>query len=149
MKDLFDKLIDTANAKVTLERDAEQRKADELARAKAEGQKLADAYCEKHQPMFAAAIAAMQGRGILASSQRKTGGILVVFDALETDAALRTLASSFEYSYYQDGIHISEIVCGQAPVTRNLTYSDLKDVFIAWMTMAIEARGSCPVRPRF
>jgi hypothetical protein len=87
--------------------------------------------------------------GLATSSQRKTGGILVVFDALETDAALRTLASSFEYSYYQGGIHISEIVCGQAPVTRALTYSDLKDAFIAWMTTAIEARGACPARPRF
>src|SRR5690349_2904048 len=87
--------------------------------------------------------------GLATSSQRKTGGRLVVFDALETDAALRTLASSFEYSYYQGGIHISEIVCGQAPVTRALTYSDLKDAFIAWMTMAIEARGACPARPRF
>jgi hypothetical protein len=148
MKDFFEKLIDDANAKINLKREAEQRKADDVARVKAEGQKLADAYGEKSQPMFAAAVAAMRGRGILASCERKTSGVLVVIDALETDAALKPLASSFEYSYFHGGIHVNEVVCGGVAIARTLPYSDLENAFVGWMTAAMEARGSRPARPR-
>jgi hypothetical protein len=149
MRDFFEKLIDTANAKIALRRENEQREADEVARTKAEGQRLADAYCEKNQPMFDAAVAAMRSKGIAASCERRTSGMLVVFDARETDAALRRLGSSFEYSCFQGGLHISEVVCGGAESTRTVTRGELEDAFVTWMTAAMEARGSRPARPRF
>lgn len=149
MKDFFEKLIDTANAKIALQRESEQREAHDLARAKAEGQRLADAYYEKSQPMFDAAIAAMRNKGIVASYERRATGVLVVFDSLETDAALKRLASSFEYSYFKGGLHISEVVCGGVATTRTLAYGELEDAFVAWMTAAMEARGARPARARF
>ena len=148
MKDFFETLIDTANAKVALQREGERRKSDDIARAKAEAQRLADAYYETNQPMFEAAIAAMRNRGIVASCERRSTGALVVFDSLETDAALKRLASSFEYSYFKDGLHISEMACGGAPITRTLNHGDLKDAFVAWMTRAMEARGASPAARR-
>jgi hypothetical protein len=149
MKDFFEKLIDTANAKVALKRENEQRAADELARTKAEGQRLADACYEKSEPMFDAAIAAMRNKGIVASYERRTTGMLLVFDSLETDAALKRLASSFEYAYFQGNLHINEVACGGVAIARTLTCSELEAAFVAWMTAAMEARGLRPARPRF
>lgn len=149
MKDFFEKLIDTANAKLALKREHEQRQADDLAHEKAEGQRLADVYYEKNEPMFAAAIAAMESKGIAASCERRKSGALVVFDSRETDAALKRLSSSFEYSYFSDGLHINETVCGGTAIARTLTHSDLEDAFIAWMTAAMEARGSHRARSSF
>ena len=149
MRDFFEKLIDTANAKVALKREDEQRKADDIAHAKAEAQRMADVYYEEHQPMFDAASAAMRCKGIVASYERRTTGALMVLDPLETDAALKRLASSFEYSYFKGGLHISEIVCGSSAIARTLMYSELKNAFVAWMSAAVEARGSHPSRPRF
>ena len=149
LKDFFEKLIDTANAKVALKRANEQRAADDLARAKAEGQRLADACYEKNRPMFDAAVAAMRSKGIVASYERRTTGVLVVFDSLETDAALKRLASSFEYAYFQGGLHINEITCGGVAIARTLTSDELEGAFVAWMTAAMEARASRPAaRPR-
>src|ERR1700752_1190970 len=133
MKDFFEKLIDMANAKIALKREDEQRKADDLASAKAEGQRLADAYYEKNRPMFEAAIAAMQSRGIVASCERRMTGVLVAFDSQKTDEALKRLASSFEYSYFKGGLHISEVTCGGGAVVRTLMYSELEDAFVAWI----------------
>ena len=144
MKEFFEKLIDTANAKIALKREAEQRKADDLASAKAEGQRLADAYYEKSRPMFEAAIAAMRSRGIVATCERRMTGVLVAFDQLRTDEALKRLSSSFEYSYFKGGLHISEVICGGGAIARTLTYSELEDAFVAWMSAAMEARGSHP-----
>lgn len=144
MKDFFEKLIDTANAKIALKRQDEQRKADDLAAAKAEGQRLADAYYEKSRPMFEAAIAAMRSRGIVASCERRMTGVVVAFDSLRTDEALKRLASSFEYSYFKGGLYITEITCGSSAITRTVTHSDLEDAFVAWMTAAMEARGAHP-----
>ena len=149
MKDFFEKLIDTANAKVALKRENELREADDLAQAKAEEQRLADACYEKNEPMFDAAIAAMRNRGIVASCERRTTGVLLVFDSLETDTALKRLASSFEYAYFQGGLHINEVICGGSAIARTLTCGELEAAFIAWMTAAMETRGSRPVRPRF
>lgn len=149
MKDFFEKLIDAANEKTNLKREAEQRQSDDLARLKAEGRKLAEAYREEHQPMFAAAIAAMQSRGIPAACEPRISGVQVVFDALATDATLKPLASSFEYSYFNGGIHINEVVCGGVAIARTATHSDLEDAFIAWMIAAMDARGSRPARSRF
>lgn len=149
MKDFFEKLIDTANAKVALKRENERREADDVARAKAEGQRLADACYEKSQPMFDAAIAAMRNKGIVASYERRTTGVLVVFDSLETDAALKRLASSFEYAYFQGSLHVDEVACGGVAVARTLPCDELEGAFVAWMSAAIEARGSLPIRARF
>jgi hypothetical protein len=144
MKEFFEKLIDTANAKIALMRENEQRKADDVANAKAEGQKQADAYYEKNRPMFEAAIAAMRDRGIAASCERRMAGALIAFDTRKTDESLKRLASSFEYSYFKGGLHVSEVTCGSAAIARTLAYDDLKDAFVAWLTAAMEARGSHP-----
>ena len=144
MRDLFEKLIDAANAKIASKRADEQRKTEDLANAKANAQKLADAYYEKNRPMFDAAVAAMRGRNIVASSERRVAGLLVAFDSLKTDVSLKRLASSFEYSYFKDGVHVSEVICGGGATTRNLRYDDLEEAFVAWMTAALEARGSHP-----
>ncbi len=149
MKDFFEKLIDAANAKNALRREDERREADDLARTKADAQRLADACYEKCQPMFDAAVAAMRNRGIAASYERRTTGVLVVFDSLETDAALKRRASSFEYAYFQGSLHVSEVACGSAAVARTLSCSELEPAFVAWMTAAIEARGALPARARF
>jgi len=149
MKDFFETLIDTANAKVALKRENERREADDLARTKAEGQRLADACYEENQPMFDAAVAAMRNKGIVASYERRPTGVLIVFDALETDAALKRLASSFEYAYFHGDLQISEVVGGGAAVARTVTRNELGPAFVAWMTAAMEARGARPARPRF
>ena len=121
--------------------------ADELANAKAEDQRLADAYFEKYRPMFEAAVAAMQSRGIPASCERRLAGALIAFDSLKTDESLKRLASSFEYSYFKGGLHVSEVICGGIPIARKLAYDDLEDAFVAWMTAGMEARGSRPAKP--
>ena len=149
MKDFFEKLIDAANAKVALKRENERREADDLARTKAEGQRLADACYDERQPMFDAAIAAMRNKGIVASYERRPTGVLVVFDSLETDAVLKRLASSFEYAYFHGDLHVTEVVCGGVATARTLAYNELEPAFVAWMTAAMEARASRPARPRF
>ena len=147
MKDFFEKLIDAANAKNALRREDERREADDLARTKADAQRLADACYEKCQPMFDAAVAAMRNRGIAASYERRTTGVLVVFDSLETDAALKRRASSFEYAYFQGSLHVSEVACGSAAVARTLSCSELEPAFVEAMdpagklVAALEALG--------
>ena len=148
-KDFFETLIDNANAKVALKREKERREADDLARTKAEGQRLADACYEENQPMFDAAVAAMRNKGIVASYERRPTGVLVVFDSTETDAALKRLASSFEYAYFHGDLHVSEVVGGGTAIARTVTRDELGSTFIAWMTAAMEARGSRPARTRF
>jgi hypothetical protein len=147
MKDRFEKLIDAANAKVALKLEAEQRVADELANAKADAQRLADDYYEMNRPMFEAAISAMHSRGIVASCERRTAGVLVTFDSLKTSESLKRLGSSFEYSYFNGGLHLSEVICGNVPIVRKVAYTDLEDAFVAWMTAGMEARSSRPAKP--
>lgn len=140
MKEQFEKLIDAANTRMALKLEVAQRIADELANAKAESQRLADEYYEMNRPMFEAAMSAMHSRGIVASCERRTAGVLVTFDSLKTNESLKRLASSFEYSYFNAGLHVSEVVCGSVPVVRKIAHTDLEDAFVAWMTRGMEAR---------
>lgn len=146
MKERFEKLIDAANARMALKLEAEQRIADELANAKAEGQRAADAYYEMNRPMFEAAISAMHSRGIVAACERRTAGVLVTFDSLKTNESLKRLASSFEYSYFSGGLHVSEVICGSVPIVRKVAHTDLEDAFVAWMTKGMEARSAGPAK---
>jgi hypothetical protein len=146
MKERFEKLIDEANAKAALKLEAEQRIAEDLANAKAEGQRLADAYYEMNRPMFEAAISAMHSRGIVASCERRIAGVVVTFDSLKTNESLRRLGSSFEYSYFSGGLHLSETICGSVPIVRKVSYAELEDAFIAWMTSGMEARNTRAVK---
>jgi hypothetical protein len=149
MKDFFETLIDTANAKVALQRETERREADDLARKKAEGQRIADACYEENQPMFDAAVAAMRNKGIVASYERRPTGVALVLDSLETDAALKRVASSFDYAYFQGDLQISEVVGGGVAIARTVKRNELGPAFVAWLTRALDARSARPARPRF
>ena len=63
-------------------------------------------------------------QGIVASYERRLTGLLVVFDSLETDAAPKRLAPSFEYAYFLGDLHVNEIVCGRVAFAGTLSCSE-------------------------